>query len=122
MLIFSQMTRMLDILEDYLSLRQFPFERLDGGVRGFDRQSAIDRFMDAASDWAVFLISTRAEAGSLPSRTRSLSTTPIGIPRTTFGDGALPSYRTGQKVVVYDFLRAARTRRPCSGRIAQARS
>ena len=29
-LIFSQMVKMLDILEDYLIRRQYPFERIDG--------------------------------------------------------------------------------------------
>eukprot|EP01119_Soliformovum_irregulare_P017497 TRINITY_DN5216_c0_g1_i2.p1 TRINITY_DN5216_c0_g1~~TRINITY_DN5216_c0_g1_i2.p1 ORF type:complete len:426 (+),score=121.64 TRINITY_DN5216_c0_g1_i2:2-1279(+) len=39
-LLFSQMTRMLDILQDYLHLRNFSYERLDGSVRGLvDRDS-----------------------------------------------------------------------------------
>lgn len=58
-LIFSQMTRMLDILEDYLNLREFGYERIDGSVRGIDRQSAIDRFSSATSDKFCFLLSTR---------------------------------------------------------------
>ena len=32
-LIFSQMTRMLDIIEDYMNLRRYSFRRLDGAVR-----------------------------------------------------------------------------------------
>lgn len=44
MLIFSQMVRVLDILEDYLNYRKYSYERIDGGVRGNDRQAAIDRF------------------------------------------------------------------------------
>ncbi|RWS19172.1 hypothetical protein B4U80_10442, partial [Leptotrombidium deliense] len=32
-LIFSQMVRMLDILSDYLTLRRFPFQRLDGSIK-----------------------------------------------------------------------------------------
>jgi SNF2 family DNA or RNA helicase len=43
-LIFSQMVRVLDILEDFLRYRQYNYERIDGGVRGNDRQAAIDRF------------------------------------------------------------------------------
>ena len=58
-LIFSQMTRMLDILEDYLNLRSYGYERIDGSVRGIDRQSAIDRFSSATSDKFCFLLSTR---------------------------------------------------------------
>ena len=43
-LIFSQMVKVLDILEDYLVMKDYPFERLDGGVKRQDRQAAIDRF------------------------------------------------------------------------------
>ena len=42
-LIFSQMVKMLDILEDYLIRKQYPFERIDGRIRGNLRQAAIDR-------------------------------------------------------------------------------
>ena len=38
------MIRVLDILEDYLYQMHMPFERLDGRIRGNDRQAAIDRF------------------------------------------------------------------------------
>ena len=44
MLIFSQMVRMLDLLADYLQLRHFPFQRLDGGMRGDLRRQALDHF------------------------------------------------------------------------------
>ena len=44
-LIFSQMTRMLDILEDYLEYEGWGYGRIDGGVKGEDRQTAIDRFL-----------------------------------------------------------------------------
>ena len=43
-LIFSQMVKMLDILEDYLIRKQYPFERIDGSIRGNLRQAAIDRY------------------------------------------------------------------------------
>ncbi len=43
-LIFSQFARVLDILQDYLEYRRYEFERIDGSVRGNDRQAAIDRF------------------------------------------------------------------------------
>lgn len=42
-LIFSQMTKMLDILEDFLDGEQYKYERIDGGVTGSLRQEAIDR-------------------------------------------------------------------------------
>jgi superfamily II DNA or RNA helicase len=59
-LIFSQMIRVLDILEVYLTHRGYKYERLDGSVRGQDRQSAIDRFCKPDSDRFVFLLCTRA--------------------------------------------------------------
>ncbi|KAL3687398.1 hypothetical protein R1sor_013707 [Riccia sorocarpa] len=60
-LIFSQMTKLLDILEDYLTF-QFgsgTFERVDGSVSVAERQAAILRFNQDASRF-VFLLSTRA--------------------------------------------------------------
>uniref|UniRef100_A0A674K2V1 Chromodomain-helicase-DNA-binding protein 7 n=1 Tax=Terrapene triunguis TaxID=2587831 RepID=A0A674K2V1_9SAUR len=59
-LIFSQMVRCLDILEDYLIQRRYPYERIDGRVRGNLRQAAIDRFSRPDSDRFVFLLCTRA--------------------------------------------------------------
>ena len=49
-LVFSQMVRCLDILEDYLVHRRYPYERIDGRVRGNMRQAAIDRFCKPESD------------------------------------------------------------------------
>jgi SNF2 family DNA or RNA helicase len=61
-LIFSQMTRCLDIIHDYLRFFQWPFERIEGGVRGDLRQAAIDRFSDPANagNSFDFLLCTRA--------------------------------------------------------------
>jgi len=59
-LIFSQMTKMLDLLEDYLEGLQYKYERIDGGITGTLRQEAIDRFNDNKADQFVFLLSTRA--------------------------------------------------------------
>ena len=58
-LIFSQMTRMLDIIQDYLSFRSYTYERLDGSVRGEERFVAINQFK-SDEDTFVFLLSTRA--------------------------------------------------------------
>lgn len=41
---FSQMTKMLDLLEDFLEFEGYKYERIDGGVTGGLRQEAIDRF------------------------------------------------------------------------------
>uniref|UniRef100_A0A8C8AWJ3 Chromodomain helicase DNA binding protein 6 n=1 Tax=Otus sunia TaxID=257818 RepID=A0A8C8AWJ3_9STRI len=59
-LIFSQMVRCLDILEDYLIQSRYTYERIDGRVRGNLRQAAIDRFCKPDSDRFVFLLCTRA--------------------------------------------------------------
>ncbi|KAF9427836.1 hypothetical protein BGZ94_004051 [Podila epigama] len=59
-LIFSTMTRLLDILEDYLNGERYNFVRLDGGTSSNDRQARIDKFNAPDSDVFVFLLSTRA--------------------------------------------------------------
>lgn len=59
-LIFSQMVRMLDILGDYLTLRRFPFQRLDGSIKGELRKQALDHFNAEGSNDFCFLLSTRA--------------------------------------------------------------
>ncbi|KAJ8775672.1 hypothetical protein J1605_016220 [Eschrichtius robustus] len=59
-LIFSQMVRMLDILAEYLKYRQFPFQRLDGSIKGELRKQALDHFNAEGSEDFCFLLSTRA--------------------------------------------------------------
>ena len=54
------MVRMLDLLGDYLTLRRFPFQRLDGGIRGDLRKAALDHFNAEGSPDFCFLLSTRA--------------------------------------------------------------
>lgn len=60
-LIFSQMTKLLDILEDYLMVEYGPgtYERVDGSVAVADRQAAIARFNNDKSRF-FFLLSTRS--------------------------------------------------------------
>ncbi len=43
-LIFSQMVMMLDIIAEYLRLKSYPFQRLDGNIRGDLRRQAMDHF------------------------------------------------------------------------------
>nr|XP_020459223.1 chromodomain-helicase-DNA-binding protein 1-like [Monopterus albus] len=57
-LLFSQMTRMLDILQDYMEYRGHSYERLDGSVRGEERNLAVKNF--SSKDIFVFLLSTKA--------------------------------------------------------------
>jgi len=62
-LIFSQFKIMLNIIEDYLTLREFKHERIDGSITGKKRQMAIDRFQSKVSTTEVpfvMLLSTRA--------------------------------------------------------------
>ncbi|XP_018355978.1 PREDICTED: chromodomain-helicase-DNA-binding protein 1 isoform X2 [Trachymyrmex septentrionalis] len=59
-LIFSQMVRMLDILGEYLQRRHFPFQRLDGSIKGELRKQALDHFNAEGSQDFCFLLSTRA--------------------------------------------------------------
>jgi chromodomain-helicase-DNA-binding protein 1 len=59
-LIFSQMVHMLDILTDYMRLRNYTYQRLDGTVPASDRKIAIDHFNAPGSDDYCFLLSTRA--------------------------------------------------------------
>ncbi|XP_052753322.1 SWI/SNF-related matrix-associated actin-dependent regulator of chromatin subfamily A containing DEAD/H box 1 homolog [Galleria mellonella] len=57
-LVFSQFTMMLDILEPYLEARRHRYLRLDGSTAVNDRQELIDQYN--AEDIFVFLLSTRA--------------------------------------------------------------
>ncbi|KAK8741615.1 hypothetical protein OTU49_002302 [Cherax quadricarinatus] len=60
-LLFSQMTMLMDILEDYLTLRpQYKYKRLDGNCSLEDRQNDIKEFNDKDSTDFLFLLSTRA--------------------------------------------------------------
>ncbi|KAJ9475213.1 Chromo domain-containing protein 1 [Pseudozyma hubeiensis] len=59
-LIFSQMVRMLDILSDYMSLRGYIHQRLDGTVSSEVRKKAIEHFNAEGSPDFAFLLSTRA--------------------------------------------------------------
>lgn len=59
-LIFSQMSRLLDILEDYCVFRQYKYCRIDGSTAHEDRIAAIDEYSKPGSDKFVFLLTTRA--------------------------------------------------------------
>jgi SNF2 family DNA or RNA helicase len=59
-LLFLQMTRLLDILEDYLMYRGYQYCRIDGNTGGEDRDASIEAFNRPGSEKFVFLLSTRA--------------------------------------------------------------
>ncbi|EZG72217.1 DNA helicase [Gregarina niphandrodes] len=59
-LIFSQMTAVMDILGDYFDLRGYKFHRLDGSMIISDRQDRMDDFNDPMSETHIFMLSTRA--------------------------------------------------------------
>lgn len=59
-LIFSQMSMMLDILEDYVTLKDYEYCRIDGSTSYEDRIEAIDAFNCEGSDKFIFLLTTRA--------------------------------------------------------------
>ncbi|KAG8568678.1 hypothetical protein GDO81_014106 [Engystomops pustulosus] len=54
------MTKMLDLLEDFLEYEGYKYERIDGGITGGLRQEAIDRFNAPGAQQFCFLLSTRA--------------------------------------------------------------
>lgn len=59
-LIFSQMSRVLDILEDYSVFRGFKYCRIDGSTAHEDRIAAIDEYNKEGSEKFLFLLTTRA--------------------------------------------------------------
>ncbi|KAJ8418277.1 hypothetical protein AAFF_G00139860 [Aldrovandia affinis] len=61
-LIFSQMTSILDLLMDYCYLRDYKYSRLDGSMSFTDREENMKRF---ASDENVFLFLLSTRAGGL---------------------------------------------------------
>ncbi|KAL1852711.1 chromatin remodeling complex Adenosinetriphosphatase [Paecilomyces lecythidis] len=59
-LIFSQMSRVLDILEDYCVFRDHQYCRIDGTTAHEDRIAAIDEYNKPDSEKFIFLLTTRA--------------------------------------------------------------
>jgi SNF2 family DNA or RNA helicase len=59
-LIFSQMVRTLDILNDFLRIKGYSLERLDGSTSATARNAAVNRFNRKSLNRFVMLLSTRA--------------------------------------------------------------
>lgn len=58
-LLYFQMTRMIDLMEEYLTYRNYKFVRLDGSTKLEDRRDTVADFQSDRSIF-VFLLSTRA--------------------------------------------------------------
>ncbi|KAF7999179.1 hypothetical protein HF325_006711 [Metschnikowia pulcherrima] len=59
-LIFFQMTSVMNIFEDFLRLRDMKYMRLDGSTKAEDRQDMLKSFNHPESEHFCFLLSTRA--------------------------------------------------------------
>ncbi len=59
-LLFTQMTRILDLMEDYLVMRKFNYCRIDGKTSYEDREAYIEAYNKPDSEKFIFLLSTRA--------------------------------------------------------------
>lgn len=59
-LLFSQMSRMLDVFEDYCTFRNYQYCRIDGQTAHEDRIGAIEEYNKPDSEKFIFLLTTRA--------------------------------------------------------------
>ena len=59
-LLFCQMTRCMDLLEEFLALRGYHYIRLDGGTKTEERGALLEEFNEQSSEVFLFLLSTRA--------------------------------------------------------------
>ncbi|PWY70223.1 chromatin structure-remodeling complex subunit snf2 [Aspergillus heteromorphus CBS 117.55] len=59
-LMFFQMTQIMNIMEDFLRLRGLKYLRLDGSTKSDDRSDLLKMFNAENSDYFCFLLSTRA--------------------------------------------------------------
>lgn len=59
-LLFSQMTKLLDVLEVYLQMYNFKYMRLDGSTKTEERGRLLADFNKKNSEYFMFLLSTRA--------------------------------------------------------------
>ena len=59
-LIFSQMTALMTILEDMLQYRGYSYLRLDGSTKAENRSDLLTKFNEKNSPYFVFILSTRA--------------------------------------------------------------
>lgn len=72
-LIFTQMTRILDILEDFMVMRQYKYCRIDGNTDYETRERSIDEFNMENSEKFCFILSTRAGGLGINLQVRPMS-------------------------------------------------
>ena len=54
------MTKVMDIMEDFLKMMGWKYLRLDGGTKTEERASFVQLFNQKDSEYKVFILSTRA--------------------------------------------------------------
>uniref|UniRef100_A0A1I8BQS0 SNF2-family ATP dependent chromatin remodeling factor snf21 n=1 Tax=Meloidogyne hapla TaxID=6305 RepID=A0A1I8BQS0_MELHA len=59
-LIFCQMTQLMNIMEDYFKYRYWKYLRLDGSTKHEDRGNLLKEFNTPGSEYFLFMLSTRA--------------------------------------------------------------
>ena len=59
-LMFFQMTNIMNIMEDFMRLREIPYLRLDGSTKSDERADLLKAFNADNSEYFCFLLSTRA--------------------------------------------------------------
>lgn len=59
-LVFTQFTKMLDILEDWAEAHSFNYFRLDGSTKQEDREEMLNTFSELNSDVDIFFLTTRS--------------------------------------------------------------
>ena len=59
-LIFFQMTQVMDIMEKFFEYRHFSYLRLDGSTKSEERERRMALFNSPSSQYPIFLLSTRA--------------------------------------------------------------
>eukprot|EP01113_Clastostelium_recurvatum_P034248 TRINITY_DN4621_c0_g1_i1.p1 TRINITY_DN4621_c0_g1~~TRINITY_DN4621_c0_g1_i1.p1 ORF type:complete len:1181 (-),score=433.08 TRINITY_DN4621_c0_g1_i1:55-3597(-) len=59
-LLFSQMTSLLNLLEVYFNFRSYTYMRLDGTTKAEDRGVLLEKFNAKDSEYFIFILSTRA--------------------------------------------------------------